>query len=826
MDILVVDNSRLYSQILESELDPLQFTIHYFNNPEHALQAAKEKVFDYICVSYFLEKTDGVTLSSQIRSLEEYKHTPIILFASQKDEKIFLKAVQRGITDVFFKEEELGELVAHINRNYKQRNRLTGRIIFIEDTLLHQQIVTSVLLEAGASVDAYTNAEEAFSSFCRNDYDLVITDIVLEGNISGIKLINMIRRLASVKGEIPILAMSAFDNMSRRVDVFYRGASDYVNKPIVKEEFLARVVNLINTKRLMDLLREQNKTIQAASEQELRVLAYAFESNDAIVIANSLEQIIRTNNTFYQITGLSEQAVIGKSIWDTCMDDISADVCGYAKRQIQQKGEWSGEVQRRHQNGEINTIKIKVSIIKNKHNDATNIVAVLSDVTHEKKSQQLLEYKTYRDPLTGLANRHLLMEQLEKAFIKAQQTAQYSALLFMNLINFKMVNESLGHDIGDLVLKKITERLEKKIPSEYLFARIAGSKFVLLSLHLSSTQEQVREQAWLIAEELREIISKSYEVKERKLSIQSNIGITLFPNGQNSIHDILKQADMACFYDSQNLGVFFFQEHMQELANERLAIEHDLRFAIENEELEIYLQPQFDFTKELIGVEVLLRWFRKSGAISPAVFIPVAEETGLINELGAWVLKQAEHCCIDWHKLYNLPEQFSVSVNVSPLQFKDKAFTEQVKQFAINNPFNPNRLELEITESIFIGDMLPVMQSMDEIRQYGIKISIDDFGTGYSGLSYLTKLPINKLKIDQSFVRDIHIDKSSQTIVETIISMARHLNLHVLAEGVETENQLTFLRQNRCDYFQGYLLSQPLTLEDFEQQYLQDYKRK
>lgn len=259
MDILIVDNSKLYAQILESNLEPDKNTIHYYKSPEIAYTSSQQEHFDYICVSYFLEQTDGISFSCQLRAIEGYANVPIILLASKHEVALSKRALASGITDIFYKEDDFQELIAHIIRFSQRKAKITGKVLLVEDSISQQQVIQQFLEDAGLSVTAFENGNNAYESLLQMDYDLVITDILLEGHISGVKLLNMIRRLDSEKGDVPILAMTAFDNLSRRVDLFCRGVSDYVQKPIVEEEFLARVSNLINNQRLLKLLREQRK---------------------------------------------------------------------------------------------------------------------------------------------------------------------------------------------------------------------------------------------------------------------------------------------------------------------------------------------------------------------------------------------------------------------------------------------------------------------------------------------------------------------------------------------------------------------------------------
>ncbi|MCW8931441.1 MAG: EAL domain-containing protein [Gammaproteobacteria bacterium] len=825
MEILIVDNSKLYSQILESNIEPDGNTIHYYKSPVEALETVSNINYDYICVSLALEQMDGIEFTRQIRLLNDYAHTPVILFASKKDEGIIDNAFKSGITDIFFKEDDVQEFIAHIIRFSQRKKKINAKVLLVEDSLSQQQMMQSILEDYGLTVTSFENGSDAFDAFLQTEFDLVITDIILEGHVSGVKLVNMIRRLNSEKGDVPILAMTAFDNLSRRIDLFSRGISDYVQKPIVEEEFLSRVNNLINNRRLLKLLMEQRKAVELASDEELRVMACAFESSDAILISDAYGHIIRTNQSFLNISGYASEEVVNKNIWsfvfipeyenfkhlDEKIKSIKQDI-------IQSGKAWESNGRNKRKNGELYDINLKIGITRNYEQEIRHYVVVFSDCSAQIEAEEQLIKKEYYDSLTGLANRKRLMKDLESEFIALEPTNKFGILFFINLVRFKSVNESLGTHIGDQLLIEVSKRLSEAVCEQQVtVSRIGGQKFVILMSNISSKEDERISKAEFFANKIKKTVCKNYVIEEHSIHLSIHIGISLFPSGQNSIHDVLKQAELANYSAGlDHKDIFFFTQSLQDKINQTAFIEQNLEHALDKNELSLYFQPQYDHESKLIGAEALLRWRHDNFSIPPDLFIPVAEKTLQINKIGRWVLLKAFETVNEWLLSKQISPSFKMAINVSPVQYLNDDFVLDIENLFQQFPEASNLIQFEITETIFAEKIDQVIVKMKKLKTLGFEISIDDFGTGYSSLSYLTKLPISFLKIDKSFVRDINIDKNNEMIVETIISMAHHMGMKVIAEGVETQRQFIFLRNKNCEFFQGYLFSKPLTIKQFE----------
>jgi diguanylate cyclase (GGDEF)-like protein/PAS domain S-box-containing protein len=445
-------------------------------------------------------------------------------------------------------------------------------------------------------------------------------------------------------------------------------------------------------------------------------------------------------------------------------------------------------------------------------------VVTFSDISARKAAEALLERQAFYDGLTDLPNRRLLLDRLEQALVHSQRHGHMGALLFLDLDQFKMINDSLGHPVGDALLRQMARRLTALLRREDTAARMGGDEFVVLFAEISDDPEAAASFTQEIAETILHRLSEPYSFDSHTLHVTLSIGVALFPMADVTADEILMQADTA-MYRAKELGrdgVQFFLPSMQLVAEERLLLQNDLRVALSNQQFELHYQPQFDADGRVTGAEALLRWQHpQRGTVSPNEFIPAAEETGMIQPIGEWVLHQA---CDLLHR-YSDPDDGPclpcVAVNVSSRQFRHSGFVDQVRQSLQQARVEASRLELELTESILVENVEDTIEKMRALKELGVRISIDDFGTGYSSLAYLKNLPLNKLKIDQSFIRDVPNDEGGAAIVDTIIAMTRHLGLDVIAEGVETEEQRAFLQQKGCLHFQGFHFSRPLPEDEF-----------
>ncbi|OIR06658.1 cyclic di-GMP phosphodiesterase Gmr [mine drainage metagenome] len=451
-------------------------------------------------------------------------------------------------------------------------------------------------------------------------------------------------------------------------------------------------------------------------------------------------------------------------------------------------------------------------------NQVTGAVTTFFDISERKATDDTIKHLAFYDLLTGLPNRRLLMDRLKLALVASKRSGQDGALLFIDLDNFKTLNDTLGHDIGDLLLQMVAHRLESCVREGDTVARLGGDEFVVMLEDLSKKDLEAAAQTKAVCEKILVSLNQPYQLGTHEYTSTASIGATLIKDHQQSLEEVLKQADIA-MYQAKKSGrntLRFFDQAMMDFINTRATLEGNLHKALDNHQFHLYYQIQVNDLHQPLGAEALIRWLSPEfGLVSPDQFIPLAEESGLILPIGKWVL---ESVCLQlkaWEK-NAITRDLVLSVNVSVKQFLQDNFVEQVRSIVQHHAINPKLLKLELTESLLLESIEDSIATMNALKEINVQFSLDDFGTGYSSLQYLKRLPLNQLKIDQSFVHDLATDTNDRAIVRTIIAMAHSLNLSVIAEGVETEEQRQFLLDNGCELYQGYLFSKPVPIEKFE----------
>jgi diguanylate cyclase (GGDEF)-like protein/PAS domain S-box-containing protein len=541
------------------------------------------------------------------------------------------------------------------------------------------------------------------------------------------------------------------------------------------------------------------------AEAEVQIAATAFESQEGVIVTDDKCNILKVNRAFTDITGYIPNEVIGKN--PSLLSAGRHDRAFYAEmwETINTSGSWKGEIWNRRKDGEVYPEHITITAVKDKEDRLTNYVGTLTDITQSKAAAERIERLAFYDSLTQLPNRRLLVDRLKQALASSTRSGRQGAILFLDLDHFKTLNDSLGHEMGDRLLQQVSQRLVSSVRDDDTVARLGGDEFVVMLEDLNELSMESASQAEAVAEKILANLNQPYDLNNHTYRSTSSIGITLFNNHDADTEEILKQADIA-MYQAKRSGrnsLRFFDPKMQELINRRVAIESELHEAIEKQQFQLYYQIQIQSSGHVIGAEALLRWMHPvRGMVSPAEFIPIAEETGLILPIGKWVLETACAQLESWQE-NPLTRDLSLSVNVSAKEIHQADFMAQVEDAIRRYRFNPCQLKLELTESMLLENVDYIIDSLNRLRQTGIQFSLDDFGTGYSSLQYLRKLPIDQLKIDQSFVHDITFDEQDRSIVRTIIAMAHSMDMEVIAEGVETEEQKQRLLHKGCNQFQG-----------------------
>lgn len=443
------------------------------------------------------------------------------------------------------------------------------------------------------------------------------------------------------------------------------------------------------------------------------------------------------------------------------------------------------------------------------------LCGISTDITQHKAAQEAAHRLAFYDSLTGLPNRRLLLERMEHAVDAIRHGAGIGAVLFMDLDNFKRINDARGHKVGDALLCSVARRLSGMVRAEDTVAHIGGDEFVILLDHLGRTPEDSARVAMMTADSVRQALEEPFVIDGEAYLSGGSVGVTLLRESDRSSEDMLREADTA-MHRSKEAGrncVAFYEASMQKEVEDRLSLERDLAEAIGTPEIEMHVQPQYDARGQVVGAEMLIRWNHPvRGQVPPSRFIPIAEETGLVLRIGDWTLQQA---CATLLRMQKAGASYPLSVNVSPRQFRQPDFVELVKDILKESGAPGERLIFEITEGILIEDVQGAIDRMSELVQLGIRFSIDDFGTGYSSLAYLKRLPLYELKIDRTFIQDTPDDPDNTAIVHLVLSMARQLNLRVVAEGVETQAQADFLTLNGCDCLQGFLFARPMAIDEW-----------
>jgi diguanylate cyclase (GGDEF)-like protein/PAS domain S-box-containing protein len=624
---------------------------------------------------------------------------------------------------------------------------------------------------------------------------------------------DLAKQISGIGFSVSILLSLFYAIYSRRLERSLRSNYDELNTEITQRKAIEKSLTK-NQEDLKDLIDQRNISLEQSNK---RYQTLFDKTADALLIIEG-HQFVDCNRAALDMLKFNSK----KELYDTHPSELSPEVqpdgqlsSFKADLMIEtafSKGSHRFEWDHRKKDGEIFPVEVLLTAIP--FEDSQLLHVVWRDITARKRAAAAIEHQAYYDSLTGLPNRKLLLDRLGQAHITSRRHNTFSSLFFIDLDRFKSINDSLGHTVGDKLLVESANRIQSSVWDEDTVARFGGDEYVVLLKNLSDDKAVASLRAKKIATRIQDAFQAAISVDNQELHVTISIGITMFPTREESIEDIVKQADTA-MYSAKDNGrnqIAFYLSEMHEKVIKRLGLEKDLRAAIKQDQLEVYYQPQLDSANQIIAVEALIRWKHlEQGFISPEEFIAIAEDTGLIYDIGDFVLNKAVADIQSVNKQFNL--KLRLSVNISPHQFIKEDFVAKIKMIMENYQLDKNFLTLEVTEGIAIENLNDTIEKFEHLKHVGVKLSLDDFGTGYSSLSHLKRLPINELKIDKSFVFDIEDDPQDALLVQTIINIGHRFGLAVVAEGVETEQQLDFLKKNGCNIFQGYHHSRPLPLE-------------
>lgn len=688
------------------------------------------------------------------------------------------------------------------------------KILIVDDDSVVLKSLKDLLAIRGFSTDAAIGGQEAICRLDQNDYDLVLLDLHMP-YVNGHDVMAHIR---AKKINTSVIIVSGETSFEAAKNACSQGAYDFLRKPYATDELIITINNALKEK----LLQRQNTFMQKQLAESERLHRYIVNTSpDIIYILDQDGHFTFINERIETLLGFSKEEIVGRHYsFLVHQDDIEQAKYVFNERRIGTRAAKNIELRlkckdvgnTRHFTNRTLAIELSaMGMYKGEiesRNSYMGTYGVARDVTERKIAEETISFQAYHDLLTKLPNRSLLNDRLSLAISQAKRDDEVLAVMFLDLDRFKNINDSLGHMIGDELLQQVSIRLKDCIREGDTLARFGGDEFTLMLPKLHNG----REDASRLADKITVTLKQPFNIDGHELYVSASIGIALYPQDGNNIDNLIKHADVAMYHvkgQGKN-GYQFYSNEMNVPYIENLSLDTGIHRALDNNEFNLVYQPQINLRSgEIVGVEALLRWNHpEHGIISPAEFIPFAEESGLIVDIGLWVLKTACAELSRW-RIAGLPE-IRMAINVSARQLMEESIVDDILKVLKDYDIPGHCIELEITENAIMDDMDSVIRKLKELTLHEITIAIDDFGTGYSSLSYLHKLPIQTLKIDRTFLKESRINKGDNTIINTIVAMAKGLNLNVVAEGVESQAQLEYLREIECCEAQGYLFGKPL----------------
>lgn len=692
------------------------------------------------------------------------------------------------------------------------------KVLAIDDTPTNLMMLGRALA-ADFDLQIATSGAKGLALATEAPPDLILLDVMMP-EMDGFETCRRLKADPRSR-ETPVFFLTALSDCESEARGLALGAADYISKPINVATALQRIRNFLEREGLRKEVEAQRDrlailvTERKQAEDELRIAAVAFSSQNGMVITDPRGVILRVNPSFTRLTGYPAAEAIGQT--PAVLKSGRHDQLFYQRmwHSLLEKGYWQGEIWNKRKNGQVYAEMLTITAIITPDGTITHYVASFTDITKDKQAEAEIHRLAYYDALTSLPNRRLLQDRLGQALAGAARNGLFGAVFFIDLDNFKALNDTRGHDVGDLLLIEVAQRLRSRVREGDTVARLGGDEFVVLLDGLSADANEAATLAKQVGDKLREALDHPCRVDGHDYRGKLSAGVCLFSK-QDTVEELFKRADLA-LYQAKNAGrdrLRFFDPAMQAAMELRSSLEADLHQALELDQLRLYYQPQVDAAGRVIGAEALLRWLHpQRGLVSPNDFIPLAESSGLILPIGLWTLDATCSLLKTWENDAHT-RSLQIAVNVSARQFRQPDFVAQVQGSLDTSGANPARLKLELTESVVLTNVDDTIDKMVAIKRLGVSFSLDDFGTGYSSLSYLAQLPLDQLKIDQSFVRNLPGARKDETIARTVITMGRELEMNVIAEGVETEAQRQFLETHGCHAFQGFLFSRPLPPEE------------
>lgn len=688
------------------------------------------------------------------------------------------------------------------------------KILLVDDEELHLRSLSVLMTQNDYDIDTANSGEEAMRKLMTRQYGILLLDLNM-GEISGNEVMDFIKQNSI---DTTVIVVSGETSFEAAKSALHHGAYDFIHKPYAIENLLNSVDNAIKSRQLeCDNLSMQEKLKD--SEKLHRYIVN--KSPDIVYMLDSKGRFTFINKRVETLLGYKKKDLIGKHYNDIIHeDDHEKAENKFNERRTGARSTANIELRLKCKNNqttryfETRSVPIEINalgIYNKQDTDNSKFIGtygVARDITDRIEAEEIIRFQAHHDMLTRLPNRALLQDRLNQAILQSKRNHMKLALMFLDLDRFKVVNDTLGHIIGDQLLQAVSNRLKSCLREGDTLARIGGDEFTLLlpAIHGRNDSEQ-------IAKKIIEALKQPFPINGHELFVSTSIGIAHYPDDGSTMETLTKHADIAMYHvkDNGKDNYQFYADNMHEIYSRHLSLENDIRRALQNNQFRLYYQPQINIeTNEIFAMEALIRWEHpERGIIPPTEFIALAEETGLIQPIGNWILKTACQELKRWRDvgLTNV----RIAINLSACQLEQDDVIKTIMDSLRRNDIPGNMLEIEITENVLMKDIENTINKLQQLSDYGIKIAIDDFGTGYCSLNYLKKLPIDTLKIDRSFISDMHNSKQDSSIIKAIIAMAKGMNLNIISEGVETDTQLQQLIEWRCKNMQGFLFSRPIT---------------